>query len=144
MEVFTKYFRRLIVNNASQIWGPNRNTEPSGNYPILVSELQKVTHDPHQAGKIVESIETGDGEIFKDFDLSTFMEHFRMDSVQKITLASAFQKSAKSDLRTKGMAFLHIPENQGINVNTSGCNNLEQHSKLYSCRLDDSKRCRSG
>ena len=101
MDAFEKYFRRLIVNNAGTIWGTQRN-EPTGNYPMLVGEIQKITDDPSQAMKIVESIENGDADVFKDFDLSTFLEHFKMNAVSKITLASAFKKSSKSDLRTKG------------------------------------------
>lgn len=71
---------------------------------MLVSEIKKITKDSLQATRIVESIENGDSEVFKDFDLSTFMEHFNMNAVEKITLASAFKKSSKSDLRTKGMS----------------------------------------
>ncbi len=102
MDVFTKYFRRLLITNAAQIWNTGRSTESSGNYPILIREIQKVTQDPGQAPKIVESVDFGEGEIFKDFDLSTFMEHFKMNSLAKVTLASAFKKASKSDLRTKG------------------------------------------
>jgi len=102
MEVFTKYFRRLLLTNAPHIWGNGRGVETSGNYPILVSEVQKVTQDRYQAAKIVESVEFGEGEIFKDFDLSTFMDHFRMSPTAKILLASAFKKASKTALRTKG------------------------------------------
>lgn len=103
MEVFTKGFRRMVVENAATIWGTHRNAEPSGNYPLLVEHIQKITQDPSQAAKIVESVDFNDGEmVFKAFDLSTFMEHFKMNAVAKITLASAFKKATKPDLRTKG------------------------------------------
>jgi len=107
MEVFTKYFRRLLVTNAPQIWNNGRSVESSGNYAILVSEIQKITQDRWQAAKIVESVEHGEGEIFKDFDLSTFMDHFKMSPTAKIILASAFKKASKPDLRTKG-SFLFL------------------------------------
>lgn len=100
--MFTKYFRRLLLVNAPQIWGNGRNHESSNNYPILVTEVQKVTQDRQQAAKIVESVEYGEGEIFRDFDLSTFMDHFKMSPSAKILLASAFRKASKADLRTKG------------------------------------------
>lgn len=76
--------------------------EASGSYPILLSEVQKITHDRSQAAKIVESVDHGEGEIFKDFDLSTFMDHFKMSPTAKILLASAFKKATRPDLRTKG------------------------------------------
>lgn len=105
MDVFTKYFRRLLVSNAPQIW-QGRSAENSGSYAILVTEVQKVMQDPEQAQKIVESVEFGEGEIFKDFDLSTFMDHFKLSPVGKIMLASAFKKATKQDLRTKADAIV--------------------------------------
>lgn len=106
MEVFSKYFRRLLQGNASQIFpGPGRGSEPGGSYPILVSEMQKVTQDPQQAYKIAESVDTTEGDLFRDFDLSTFMEHFKLDALAKTTLALAFKTASKQDLRTKGMCF---------------------------------------
>lgn len=103
MEVFTKYFRRLLSTNAAQIWSSGRATDTTGSYPILVEEVKKITQDPLQANRIRESIEYGDGEIFKDFDLATFMDHFSMTAFAKVTLASAFTRVSKQDLRSKGM-----------------------------------------
>lgn len=103
MEVFAKYFRRLIVGNAPQIFpGINKPVENPGNYPLLVAELRKLSQDADQARKIAESIDSSDGDIFKDFDLSTFMDHFKLDPVEKIILSLAFKATSKPDLRTKG------------------------------------------
>ena len=102
MDVFTKYFRRLLLNNASQIWGNGRNNDGTGSYRILTDEVHKITQSSQQAVKIVEAVEGGEGEIFKDFDLSTFMDHFRLGPVAKVALASAFLRSSRSDLRSKG------------------------------------------
>ena len=107
MEVFTKFFRRLVVTNASQIWH-NARTDSSGSYPVLLAEVQKVATDPQQAAKIVEAIEFGDrdGDVFKDFDMSTFMDHFQLKTVGKFALASAFKKSSKADQRAKADGIL--------------------------------------
>jgi len=70
---------------------------------LLVAEVQKLTQIPTRAPLIAEAIDLGDGDIFKDFDLSSFMEHFKMNPFVKVTLASAFKKATKSDLRMKGM-----------------------------------------
>lgn len=134
MEVFTKYFRRLLVSNAPHVWGSARSSDGTGSYPILVSEMQKVTREVGQSAKIVESVDFGEGEIFKDFDLSTFMDHFKMSPVAKVTLASAFRKASRPDLRTKGKT------THNNNANTakifSRCNSLQQHAQLLrrSCR----------
>ena len=103
MEVFQKYFSRLVVGNAPQIFpGINRSVANSGNYQILVNEVRKVSRDVDQAGKIAESIETANDDLFRDFDLSTFMEHFKLDALEKTVLALAFKTSSRQDLKTKG------------------------------------------
>lgn len=107
MEVFSKYFRRLLTGNAPQIFpGLNRSVENAGNYPLLVQEMQKVSQDIEQAQKIAESVDTSEGDIFRDFDLSTFLDHFKLDPLVKVALALAFKTATKSDLRAKADAIL--------------------------------------
>lgn len=103
MEVFSKYFTRLVAGNAPQIFpGLNRPVSNPGNYHILVGEMRKISHDVNQASKIAESIESGTEDIFRDFDLSTFMEHFKLDALEKTLLALAFKLGSRVDLKTKG------------------------------------------
>lgn len=64
--------------------------------------MEKIPRDVDQATRISESIETGTEEIFRDFDLSTFMEHFRLDALEKTILALAFKLGNRPDLKTKG------------------------------------------
>ena len=104
MEVFSRYFTRLVAGNASQIFpGLNRPAGNSGNYHLLVAEMHKLSHEPDQARKIAESIETGSEEIFRDFDLSSFMDHFKMDALEKTLLALAFKLGSRADLKAKGL-----------------------------------------
>lgn len=103
MEVSSKYLRRLIVGNSPQIFpGINRNVENPGNYQLLVQEMEKITQDPEQAPKIAEIIDTSEGDIFRDFDLSTFINHFDLDPLAKTLIASAFTHVSRSDLKAKG------------------------------------------
>ena len=105
MEVFSKYFRRLLVGNSPQIFpGINRNVENPSNYQLLVQEMERITQDPEQAKKIAETIDTSEGDIFRDFDITTFMNHFKLDPIAKTLLASAFTQVTRADLRTKGSA----------------------------------------
>lgn len=115
MEVFSKYFTRLVAGNAPQIFpGLNRPVANPGNYQILVSEMKKISHDEDQAAKIAESIESGTEDIFRDFDLSTFMEHFKLDALEKTLLALAIKSGTRSDLKTKGLlAALTLPSQCG-------------------------------
>lgn len=103
MEVYQKYFSRLVVGNAPQIFPSiNRTVANPGNYQLLVGELQKISRDVNQAPKIAEAIETANEDIFRDFDLSTFMEHFKLDALEKTILALAFKAGSRTDLKTKG------------------------------------------
>lgn len=104
MEVFTKYFRRLLQNNAGQIFPRlGRTSENPSSYSILVGEVRKIADDPEQAFKIAESLDTPEGDLFKDFDLQTFVDHFALPDHAKINLALAVKSTAsKADLRAKG------------------------------------------
>ncbi|KAI1633703.1 CCR4-Not complex component, Not1-domain-containing protein [Biscogniauxia mediterranea] len=107
MEVFSRYFTRLVAGNAPQIFpGMNRPVANPGNYSLLVNEMSKISHDLDQAAKIAESIETANEDFFRDFDLSTFMEHFKLDALEKTILALAFKFGIRSDLKTKADAIL--------------------------------------
>lgn len=107
MEVFSKYFRRLLTGNAPQIFpGVNKSVENAGNYPLLVQEMQQVTQDMDQAQKIAETVDMSEGDIFRDFDLSTFLDHFKLDPLAKVALALAFKMATKSDLRAKGKSLI--------------------------------------
>ena len=110
MEVYSKYFSRLVVGNAPQIFpgSLNRSVANPGNYQLLVNEVCKVSHDVEQAGKIAESIETATEDIFRDFDLSTFMEHFKLDALEKTILALAVKAGSRLDLKTKGELKIRI------------------------------------
>lgn len=65
--------------------------------------MRKVVRDPGQALKIAESIDGSDGDIFRDFDLVTFVEHFKLDPIAQSVLGFAFKRSNRNDLRTKGV-----------------------------------------
>ncbi|KAF4975793.1 hypothetical protein FZEAL_7453 [Fusarium zealandicum] len=107
MEVYSKFFTRLVAGNAPQIFpGLNRPVSNPGNYHILVGEMRKIAHDIDEATKIAESVESGTEDIFRDFDLSTFMEHFKLDALEKTLLALAFKLGSRADLKTKADAIL--------------------------------------
>ncbi|KAI0378912.1 Not1-domain-containing protein [Hypomontagnella monticulosa] len=107
MDVFPKYFTRLVAGNAPQIFpGINRPVANPGNYSLLTGEMAKISHDLDQASRIAESIESASEDIFRDFDLSTFMEHFKLDALEKTILALAFKFGSRQDLKTKADAIL--------------------------------------
>ncbi|KAL6711206.1 CCR4-NOT core subunit cdc39 [Coniothyrium glycines] len=104
MEVFAKYFRRVLQNNAAHIFGTgSRNADPNGSYQILMTEMQKLKKDVEQADKIAESISSSEGDLFRDFDLATFVAHFKLDPIARTMLALACRRT---DLRSKADALL--------------------------------------
>ncbi|KAE8444226.1 hypothetical protein EG329_000726 [Mollisiaceae sp. DMI_Dod_QoI] len=107
MDIFPRYFTRLVVGNAPQIFpGSNRAVANPANYEILVREVRKIISDVEQARRVAESIETANEDLFRDFDLSTFMDHFKLDALEKTVLALAFKMGSRSDLKTKADAIL--------------------------------------
>ena len=109
MEVYTKYFGRLVSTNASRIFQKENVKHAEGtaaNYQLLDAELRQVLIDPNQAPKIAETIATGEGDIYRDFDLTTFIEHFKLDPIANTILAISFRSCNRADLRSKAEAYL--------------------------------------
>ncbi len=108
MEVFTTLFRRLLQSNASAIFSGSARppstpaTDNAGQYKLLAEEVAKVSLDPQQADRIAQSLDTNESDLFRDFDLSTFMDHFRLNPFAKLALALSLRSASKPDLRLKG------------------------------------------
>lgn len=107
MEVYSHYFRRLLLSNAAVIFPggsirPSTDNNTTSNYQLLVKETQKLATDPHEADKITEALDTTDGDLFRDFDLNTFINHFQLHPIAKVALLLACRKIHKQELRNKG------------------------------------------
>lgn len=106
MEVFATFFRRLLQSNASTIFPstarPLTATDNAGQYKLLAEEMAKIARDPQQAEKIALSLDTNESDLFRDFDLSTFSDHFRLNAIAKVALMLPIRLSSKADLRSKG------------------------------------------
>ncbi|KAI9709694.1 MAG: hypothetical protein M1820_003096 [Bogoriella megaspora] len=108
MEVFTKYFRRLVQSSSATIFAGTvtRDAQNPASYPILSGEVQKILQELDQVDKIAASLDASDPELFKDFDLSGFMDHFKLDPMAKTALAFACKNASKPDLRVKADAII--------------------------------------
>ncbi|KAK3724076.1 CCR4-NOT core subunit cdc39 [Vermiconidia calcicola] len=110
MEVFTTFFRRLLQSNASTIFPgsarPPAATDTSGQHKLLAEEMAKLSRDLQQAEKIAQSLDTNESELFRDFDLSTFIDHFRLNPVAKVALVLPIRMASKPELRSKADAIL--------------------------------------
>lgn len=108
MDVFTTFFRRLLISNASAIFSTSARPASSagdnaGQYKLLAEEMAKISRDTQQAERVAQSLDTNENEVLRDFDLSTFMDHFRLNSVAKMALALPIRSASKPDLRSKGV-----------------------------------------
>ncbi|KAF2432802.1 Not1-domain-containing protein [Tothia fuscella] len=106
MEVFSKFFRRLLSQNATYLFGGSSFGPEPSSFHMLQVEMQKIRQDPEQAKKIAESLDTSEGDTYRDFDVSTFMERCKLDPVSKSMLALALKTASKPDLKTKADAIL--------------------------------------
>ncbi|KAF9739933.1 hypothetical protein PMIN06_011760 [Paraphaeosphaeria minitans] len=107
MEVFSKYFRRLLQNNAAHIFSTGgRSADPNGNHQILVTEMQKLRTDPEQALKIAESLNSPEGDLFREFDLTAFISHFQLDVFSQSMLAAACKLGSNIELKSRADAIL--------------------------------------
>jgi CCR4-NOT transcription complex subunit 1 len=101
MEVALYTLRKLIKQHASRIFGNDNSSDPTGSWTVLSNEVEAIRSKPDQAKKIADAIDINEGEPFRDFDLSTFMERFKLDPVAKCMLALSLKSASKSDLKTK-------------------------------------------
>ncbi|QIW95080.1 hypothetical protein AMS68_000598 [Peltaster fructicola] len=111
MEVFAQYFRRLLTSSANIVFTPQGRAPPenaaSGNYQLLVKEVQKLLEDSAQAYKIADALSSGEGDLYRDFDLSTFVAHLIVHPIARIALLLALRNSPKADLRSKADVLLN-------------------------------------
>lgn len=106
MDVYITYFRRLLQSNASTIFPgsarPSAAADSSGQYKLLAEEMATISRDPQKAEDIAKSLDTNESELFRDFDLSTFIDHFKLNPIAKVALVLPIRSASKPDLRTKG------------------------------------------
>ncbi|KAF2724551.1 Not1-domain-containing protein [Polychaeton citri CBS 116435] len=107
MEVHLQYLRRLLQGNVSTVFGGARpSTDGNGSYHLLVAEMQKISQDSQQAEKIAQALDSNEGDMFRDFDLATFVDHFGLDPIAKLAVILPLRTASKPDLRTKADAIL--------------------------------------
>lgn len=103
MEVYHKFIRRLVSSHAQTIFSPiGKPPDPQSSYRILNQHIKALANSPESARtKFAECISASDNDVFRDFDLATFMRHFDLDALERSILALGFKSSNKADLRSK-------------------------------------------
>ncbi|KAF8460372.1 CCR4-Not complex component, Not1-domain-containing protein [Kalaharituber pfeilii] len=104
MEVFHKFFRRLVTGHAPTIFSAiSKPPENPSSYRLLVQHVKEIANSPEDSKtKFADCISSSESDAFRDFDLAVFMKHFDLDALEKSILALGFKSCAKLDLRAKG------------------------------------------
>jgi CCR4-NOT transcription complex subunit 1 len=107
MDLYINYFRRLVQSNASTIFPglarpPPAATEIQSPNRLLAEEMSKISRDPQKADAIAKSLDTVESDFFRDFDLSTFIDHFKLSPIAKTALVLPIRLASNPNLRTKG------------------------------------------
>ncbi|KIW46905.1 uncharacterized protein PV06_02526 [Exophiala oligosperma] len=124
MDVFASYFRRAVTSNVSAIFSGAKDFD-QGSYKLLKQELDKVLWDPEQPSKIAEAIDTSKEDVFRDFDLEAFIQHFFSDTLPQVILAIAFTKCARVDLKSKAEHFLNDFGQHSLRTLSDGRNSTQ-------------------
>ena len=88
--------------------------------------MKLVSQDEEKSQKIAVALDNGSEELFRDFELSAFLDHFKLDALEQTLVALAVKEHCRSDLKMKGIYFgsrsriLH----QLISINSSRLHNL--------------------
>lgn len=67
-----------------------------------IKELASLPQDVKEKFVDVITPVAPDGDVFRDFDVPTFLNHFGLDALQKCVLAVGFKSNLRADLRNKG------------------------------------------
>lgn len=101
------------MNNYSYIMSSSSSrsfeNSPSSSHRMLGEVIKELASLPQDVkDKFVDVITpiTPNEEVFRDFDLSTFFNHFGLDALQKCVLAVGFKSNTRADLRNKGLDFV--------------------------------------
>jgi CCR4-NOT transcription complex subunit 1 len=92
-ETYLHFIRRLIAASQTRL---SSNTPPSQldtssalTFRLLVQETQRLAHDPFLADRFRESIDKGEGELFRHFDLLRFCERTGLRPLERLVLAAS-------------------------------------------------------
>jgi len=63
-------------------------------FRLLVQETQRLARDPYLADRFRESVDKGEGDVFRNFDLGRFVDRVGLHPLEQLILASSFVSSS--------------------------------------------------
>lgn len=70
------------------------DTSTALTFRLLVQETQRLARDPYLADRFRESVDKGEGDVFRNFDLSRFLDRVGLRPLEQLILCSSFVSSS--------------------------------------------------
>ncbi|KAI0698481.1 Not1-domain-containing protein [Cytidiella melzeri] len=94
LDTYLHFIRRLIVHSNNKISSASSpaSFDGSSNLPfkLLVQEVQRLARDPFLADRFRDGVDRGEGDVFRNFDFSRFVERLGLRPLERLVLASSF------------------------------------------------------
>lgn len=107
MDINGRALRKLINDNYTSIVSPSGGSPRGNDFRILVDMVKSIANSPDNSKERFAEAITPDApepsKIFKDFDLSAFLNGLGLDPLERAVLALGFKDHPKEDLRVKGL-----------------------------------------
>lgn len=110
---YLHFIRRLIVHSQGRL-AANVTFDNSTalTFQLLVQETQRLARDPYLADRFRESVDKGEGDVFRNFDLSRFVDRVGLRPLEQLILASSFVSSSaqlsRKELEGQAAAIIRI------------------------------------
>lgn len=73
-------------------------------FRLLAQEVQRLARDPFLADRFRDGVDKGEGDAFRNFDLTRFVERVGLRPLEKVILASSFVAAqTKKDLASQAV-----------------------------------------
>ena len=93
LDTYLHFIRRLIVHSHSRLSSSSSpaSLDPSSalTFRLLVEEVQRLARDPFLADRFRDGVDKGDGEAFRNFDLTRFADKVGLRPLERLVLASS-------------------------------------------------------
>ncbi|KAL2315151.1 CCR4-Not complex subunit Not1 [Schizosaccharomyces pombe] len=104
--VYHHFLRRLIQGNSYRIFGTGKSSDGLATYKLLLDELKSLTKSWVMAKRFSDAISGSDSEVFEDFDIEAFLDHFQFSPLERTNLLIGLTTSVKPTLAKKASALL--------------------------------------
>ena len=92
---YLHFIRRLIVHSQGRLAvNVTFDTSTALTFRLLVQETQRLVRDPYLADRFRESVDKGEGDVFRNFDLGRFVDRVGLRPLERLILASSFVSSS--------------------------------------------------